>query len=199
MKWSPNRANVRSSSDGAATFTTDSNIDSKNPGAQPMSRNTSDTSDIKRAAGHVTADRAQNVKRILAQCEAIGWPFKKKLNLSNLNLRFEDIPTERICSRRIGRSLIRLSLRDNRLIAAIPEPLVTGLVRLRTLDVSNCNVKQLPVQWNLPSLKKLCLGRNKLTEFPNEVSLTKASVLHFCNQICSIIIAVAVITNTVIV
>jgi Leucine-rich repeat (LRR) protein len=115
-----------------------------------------------------SAERKRRVKKVLEQCEPVGWPFKKKLLLSNLDLRYDDIPTEWICSDKLGPLLYKLSLRGNPLISSVPNPLVTRLRGLRTLDLSNCNLRSLPDTWDLPSLKKLCLGRNKLGAFPNE-------------------------------
>ena len=114
---------------------------------------------------HHGETKARILKRLLEQCEAVAWPFKKKLVLSNMYLAFEDIPTERICSEKIRPLLIKLSLRGN-MISAVPDPLVLKLAALRSLNLSNCNLTELPAVWDLPSLKKLCLGRNSLEKFP---------------------------------
>ena len=109
--------------------------------------------------------KAHSLTRILEQCEAVAWPFKKKLVLSNMDLMFQDIPTERICSEKIRPLLIKLSLSGN-MISALPDPLVLKLNALRSLNLSNCNLTELPKVWDLPLLKKLCLGRNLLGNFP---------------------------------
>ena len=119
--------------------------------------------------GSVDVEKTRRVNRILEQCEAVGWPFRKKLILANLNLSFADIPIEGICSEKIGPFLYKLSLKGNS-IFAVPDSLVTRLTGLKTLDLSNCGLEELPDVWDLPSLKKLCLGRNKLTTFPADVS-----------------------------
>jgi len=117
--------------------------------------------------GSVDAEKTRRVSRMLEQCEAVGWPFRKKLILANLNLSFVDIPIEGICSEKIGPFLYKLSLRGNS-IFVVPHSLVTRLMGLKTLDLSNCGLEELPDVWDLPSLKKLCLGRNKLTTFPSD-------------------------------
>lgn len=120
--------------------------------------------------GPAYAQKMRRVKKVMDQCEAVGWPFRKKLVLSNLNLRYEDVPVERICADKLGPSLTKLSLVGNHFLHAVPDPLVVKLVGLKSLDLSKCNLRGLPEIWDLPLLKKLNLARNKLTEFPNEVS-----------------------------
>ena len=127
--------------------------------------------------GSVDAEKTRRVSRMLEQCEAVGWPFRKKLILANLNLSFVDIPIEGICSEKIGPFLYKLSLRGNS-IFVVPHSLVTRLMGLKTLDLSNCGLEELPDVWDLPSLKKLCLGRNKLTTFPSDVSESREIVLY---------------------
>jgi hypothetical protein len=136
------------------------------------------------------AEKMRRVKKVMEQCEAVGWPFRKKLILSNLNLRFEDVPVERICSDKLGPSMQKLSLVGNHFLCAVPDPLVVKLVGLRTLDLSKCNLRNLPEIWDLPLLKKLNLGRNKLSDFPNEVSLKRCKLDKFedLHQYLSVII-----------
>jgi Leucine-rich repeat (LRR) protein len=47
---------------------------------------------------------------------------------------------------------------------------VQYLPTLKHLDLSQCELHQLPDKWNLPQLKRLNLSHNRLTEFPEEVS-----------------------------
>lgn len=106
----------------------------------------------------------------LDQCEAIRFPFKKKLMLDNLNLTFSDVPVKDLCGTALGASLQKLSLDGNRL-GVIPPRLVVSLPALKTLSLSQCELHQLPEIFNLPRLTRLNLSHNRLTEFPEEVSL----------------------------
>jgi len=104
----------------------------------------------------------------LDQAEAVRFPFKKKLMLNNLNLTTTDIPMKDLCGTALGNSLHKLSLAGNRL-GAVPAKLVQSLPMLKTLDLSQCELHQLPDQWNLPKLTRLNLSHNRFTEFPEEV------------------------------
>jgi Leucine-rich repeat (LRR) protein len=106
----------------------------------------------------------------LDQCEALRFPFKKKLLLDNLNLSCSDIPMKDLCGTSLGNSLYKLSLSGNRL-GSIPPKLVMSLPVLRTLDLSQCELHQLPEHFNLPKLTQLNLSNNRFTEFPDEVCL----------------------------
>ena len=111
----------------------------------------------------------------LDQAEAVRFPFKKKLMLNHLGLSAVDIPMKDLCGTALGNSLHKLSLAGNRL-GAIPAKLVQSLPVLKTLDLSQCELHQLPDQWNLPKLTVLNLSHNRFTEFPEEVSRTFASL-----------------------
>lgn len=196
MKGSPKNINVpsdannrRGSSESASARTTSRNGDTTTRTRPPdalaggndnghsrikrlISNISNATNESARASGDapVDSEKARIIKRLLIQCEAVGWPFKKKLILANLNLAFEDIPIEGICSERLGPSLNKLSLWGN-CIEMLPDPLVLRLGGLRTLELGNCGLTHLPECWDLPSLKKLCLRRNKLVQFPHEEML----------------------------
>jgi len=115
------------------------------------------------------------VKLRLDQVEAVRFPFKKKLMLHNLNLTAADLPMEDLCHNTpLGKSLHKLSLAGNNQLGDVPAQLVQSLPVLQTLDLSQCELHQLPDRWNLPELKRLNLSHNRLTEFPEEVSC------HFC-------------------
>ena len=119
--------------------------------------------------------RRSKVNLRLDQVEAVRFPFKKKLMLNNLNLTAADIPMKDLCNNTpLGNSLYKLSLAGNRL-GAVPAKLVQSLPALRTLDLSQCELHQLPDQWNLPKLTRLNLSHNRFTEFPEEVRRC-----HFC-------------------
>jgi Leucine rich repeat len=105
----------------------------------------------------------------LDQCEAVRFPFKKKLLLDKLNLSSSDLPMKDLCGTSLGNSLYKLSLSGNRL-GSVPPKLVMSLPSLRTLDLSQCELHQLPEQFNLPKLTRLNLSNNRFTEFPDEVS-----------------------------
>ena len=114
--------------------------------------------------------RRRKVNLLIDQCESARFPFKKKLILSNMNLTVTDLPVNDVCSPSLCHSLHKLSLAGNRLVH-IPGDLVLQLTGLRTLDVSQCDLRVLPNNWNLPHLKRLDLSHNHLDEFPCEVRL----------------------------
>jgi NAD(P)-dependent dehydrogenase (short-subunit alcohol dehydrogenase family) len=115
-------------------------------------------------------DRAKTrrINRMLDQAETVRFPFKKKLTLENMNLLPADIPIKDLTSTSLGNSLRKLSLAGNRL-SSIPPTLVICLPALKHLDLSKCELYQLPNKWNLPQLKRLNLSHNRLSEFPDEV------------------------------
>eukprot|EP00980_Cylindrotheca_fusiformis_P020082 scaffold7161_cov133-Cylindrotheca_fusiformis.AAC.5 len=120
-------------------------------------------------------DEAYTFKRhkinlLLDACDSVRFPFKKKLILASLNLTAADIPIKDLYNTSLGNSLHKLSLAGNRL-STIPPKLVTCLPVLKTLDLSQCELHQLPERWNLPQLKRLNLSHNRLTDFPEETML----------------------------
>lgn len=123
--------------------------------------------------GNDTTVELTNTKRnkiniLLDQCETIRFPFKKKLMLNSLGLTAADVPVKDLYGTSLGNTLHKLSLAGNRL-SSIPPKLVTCLHNLKTLDLSQCELHQLPERWNLPQLKRLNLSHNRLTDFPEEV------------------------------
>jgi Leucine-rich repeat (LRR) protein len=117
---------------------------------------------------------ANNLKRrkinlLLDQCESVRF-LKKKLVLNNLGLSANDIPVADLCGTPLGNALHKLSLAGNRLVS-VPAKLVQSLPTLKHLDLSQCELHQLPDKWNLPQLKRLNLSHNRLTEFPEEVRI----------------------------
>jgi hypothetical protein len=123
---------------------------------------------------------ASNTKRrrinlMLDQCETVRFPFKKKLILENLNLSVSDIPVKDLFNTSLGNSLHKLSLAGNRLVV-IPPELVQCLPVLSNLDLSQCELCQLPDKWNLPKLKRLNLSHNRISDFPDEVRFANTSL-----------------------
>jgi Leucine-rich repeat (LRR) protein len=118
---------------------------------------------------HASDLMAHKINLLLDQCETVRFPFKKKLNLGSLDLTAAQIPVKDLYGTSLGNSLHKLSLNGNRL-SVIPPTLVTCLPVLKTLDLSQCELHQLPERWNLPQLKRLNLSHNRLTDFPEEVS-----------------------------
>ena len=112
--------------------------------------------------------KRQKINLILDACETVRFPFKKKLILNNMNLSAVDIPVKDLSGTSLGNSLHKLSLAGNRLLT-IPPKLVTCLPNLKHLDLSQCELHQLPERWKLPQLKRLVLSHNRLTDFPEEV------------------------------
>ena len=97
-------------------------------------------------------EKQRRVNLLMGQCENVRFPFKKKLILANMNLSYDEVPVEHICSDRLGVALYKLSLAGNP-IFALPEILIVKLNGLRILDLSQCELRTLPETWNLPSLK----------------------------------------------
>jgi hypothetical protein len=128
-------------------------------GVEPPADSKGESSNIKR----------HKINLLLDQCETVRFPFKKKLMLNNLHLTAADIPVKDLYGTSLGNSLHKLSLAGNRL-ATVPPKLVACLPVLKALDLSQCELHQLPEKWNLPQLKRLNLSHNRLTEFPEEVS-----------------------------
>ena len=116
--------------------------------------------------------KRRKVNLALDQCEAVRFPFKKKLILANLDLSAGDIPVKDLCGTALGNSLHKLSLAGNRL-GTVPPKLVQSLPLLKHLDLSQCELSQLPEKWNLPKLSRLILSHNGFTEFPEEVRYTE--------------------------
>ena len=116
-----------------------------------------------------TKIKRRKINLALDQCEAARFPFKKKLILSNMDLSAGDVPLKDLCGTSLGNSLHKLSLAGNRL-GTVPSKLVQSLPALRHLDLSQCELTQLPEKWYLPKLSRLNLNHNGLTEFPEEVS-----------------------------
>jgi Leucine-rich repeat (LRR) protein len=112
--------------------------------------------------------KCHKINLLLDQCETIRFPFKKKLMLNSLDLTAADIPVKDLYGTNLGNSLHKLSLAGNRL-STVPQRLVSCLPILKTLDLSQCELHQLPERWNLPQLKRLNLSHNRLTDFPEEV------------------------------
>jgi len=112
--------------------------------------------------------KRRKVNLALDQCESARFAFKKKLILQNMDLCAADIPVKDLNGTALGNSLVKLSLQGNRL-GTVPERLVQNLPVLKTLDLSQCELSQLPDKWNLPKLLKLNLSHNGFTEFLDEV------------------------------
>jgi hypothetical protein len=132
-------------------------------------------------------DKAKNVRRsstdnsllankialLLDACETIRFPFKKKLMLNSLHMTAADIPVKDLHGTVLGQSLYKLSLSGNRL-STIPRKLVACLPSLKSMDISQCELHQLPERWNLPQLRRLNLSHNRLSDFPEEVRSTRS-------------------------
>jgi hypothetical protein len=126
--------------------------------------------------------KRRRINLILDQCESVRFPFKKKLILANLDLAASDIPLKDLVNTSLGNSLYKLSLAGNRL-AAIPPDLVQCLPFLNHLDLSQCELHQLPDQWNLPKLKRLNLSHNRISDFPDKVRFNNVGL--FLNVVSS--------------
>lgn len=114
------------------------------------------------------------------------FPFQEKLMLNSHNLSAADIPLKDLFGTALGASLHKLSLQVNRL-GTVPVRLVNSLPMLRTLDLSQCELNQLPKKWNLPKLTHLYLNTNRLTDFPEEVSIALCA----CDQLMALCMLMA--------
>ncbi|KAG7343275.1 Miro domain containing protein [Nitzschia inconspicua] len=95
---------------------------------------------------------------------------KPKLVLSGLQLQENHIPLMELIGTPLGHNLQHLSLSKN-LFKSLPPSLVVSLPNLKSFDLSNCCISDLPQQWDLPKLKKLNLSNNRLKSFPGEQML----------------------------
>jgi len=111
--------------------------------------------------------KIRRINLLIDQVESARFPFKKKLILANMNLTSSDLPVDDICSQSICQSMNKLSLAGNRL-GHVPDKIVMELTGLRTLDLSQCDLRTLPEDWSLPHLKRLDLSHNRLVDFPDE-------------------------------
>lgn len=111
---------------------------------------------------------------LLDACETIRFPFKKKLILNALHMTAADIPVKDLYGTVLGQSLYKLSMSGNRL-STVPRKLVTCLPSLKSMDISQCELHQIPDKWNLPQLKRLNMSHNRLCDFPEEVRKAKES------------------------
>lgn len=85
-----------------------------------------------------------------------------------MNLSYDEIPVDQICSDKLAPQLYKISLAGNR-VYSIPEPLLVKLSGLRVLDFSQCDLQSIPEEWDLPSLKKLNLSHNRIAKCLSEV------------------------------
>lgn len=120
--------------------------------------------------------KRRKVNMALDQCEAVRFPFKKKLILEKLELTASDLPIKDLAGTSLGNSLHKLSLSGNRL-GTVPAKLIQSLPILKHLNLSQCDLSQLPDKWNLPKLTRLNLSHNGFTEFPEEVGFACACLI----------------------
>jgi len=111
--------------------------------------------------------KVRRINLLIDQVESALFPFKKKLILANMNLTASELPVDDICTPEMCHNMNKLSLSGNRL-GHVPERIVLELTGLRTLDLSQCDLRSLPPNWNLPFLKRLDLSHNRLVDFPDE-------------------------------
>ncbi|KAL3924001.1 MAG: hypothetical protein SGILL_001313 [Bacillariaceae sp.] len=161
---------VDASGGTAATATTTPNTTSSGV-FNPTSASQKNNADLK----------SHKINLLLDQCETVRFPFKKKLMLNALELTAADIPVKDLYRTNLGNSLHKLSLAGNRL-STVPPKLVVCLPVLKTLDLSQCELHQLPERWNLPQLKRLNLSHNRLTDFPEETMLEGLPELNELNM-----------------
>jgi Leucine-rich repeat (LRR) protein len=126
------------------------------------------TGTSRRASDAYTQQR--KIVAALAKCRnSICFLQRRKLWLERMNLTTNDLPMIHLVDTALGASLRGLFLTGNTELCYIPESLVQSLPVLQTLDVSHCNLSELPPVWDLPRLSVLNLSHNRLTEFPDDV------------------------------
>lgn len=86
-----------------------------------------------------------------------------------MNLTAKEIPCEYLCSPPLKEYLYILSLARNNLVTLPSEIVQRGLIGLETLNLQQCQLVDLPGEWDLPHLKRLDLSHNKMVEV-DEVS-----------------------------
>jgi Leucine-rich repeat (LRR) protein len=130
------------------------------------------TGRARRASDAFTLQR--KIMAALAKCHgnSIGFRQRRMLWLERMNLTTSDLPMIHLVDTALGATLRGLFLTGNEL-CYIPESLVQSLPVLQTLDLSHCNLSELPPVWDLPRLSVLNLSHNRLTEFPEDVRIVR--------------------------
>lgn len=129
--------------------------------------------------------KTRRINLMLDQAETVRFPFKKKLILENMGLVADDVPIKDLLNTSLGNSLHKLSLAGNKLVS-IPPQLVMCLPSLKHLDLSQCELYQLPRKWDLPQLKRLNLSHNRIYEFPDEVRFLISGCDLLARKICGL-------------
>lgn len=117
---------------------------------------------------YTETERRRRVQMCLDRCQSHHFPFQKQLLLEKLRLRQRDLPLTALVGTSLGKSLRKLSLSGNDL-SGIPDAMVNSFPRLTTLDLSQCDLTELPTEWDLPKLRRLNLSHNRIQNFPHEV------------------------------
>jgi Leucine Rich repeats (2 copies) len=131
------------------------------------------TGRARRASDAFTLQR--KIMAAVAKCHgnSIGFRQRRMLWLERMNLTTSDIPMIHLVDTALGATLRGLFLTGNSELCYIPESLVQSLPVLQTLDLSHCNLSELPPVWDLPRLSVLNLSHNRLTEFPEDVRIVR--------------------------
>lgn len=125
-----------------------------------------------RAQRETTAFHKQcKISAALDKCNTYCGKSSMKLCLEQMNLHAEDVPLEEMMGSSPHVSLYKALILANNPLGMIPLKLVHCLPSLKTLDLTNCRLKELPSSWDLPKLIELKLCRNQLCEFPENVSI----------------------------
>eukprot|EP00555_Chaetoceros_dichaeta_P012218 CAMPEP_0198264196 /NCGR_PEP_ID=MMETSP1447-20131203/14938_1 /TAXON_ID=420782 /ORGANISM="Chaetoceros dichaeta, Strain CCMP1751" /LENGTH=1385 /DNA_ID=CAMNT_0043953057 /DNA_START=109 /DNA_END=4263 /DNA_ORIENTATION=+ len=128
--------------------------------------------------------KSDRIKNLIDQCKL---NKQKKLILSNMEVSLKDISAKQLDIP----ILQKLGLSGNKLFE-IPRQMVMCLRGLRTLDVSQCNLRKIPEEWNLPNLRRLDLRYNELNVFPEEAVFKGIPKLRhldmYGNKVCEIIL-----------
>jgi Leucine Rich repeats (2 copies) len=127
-----------------------------------------------RRASDASATRQRKILAAVSHCRNSIWFLqRRKLWLERMNLTTSDLPMIHLVETALGATLRGLFLARNTELCYIPESLVQSLPALQTLDLSHCNLSELPLVWDLPRLSVLNLSHNRLTEFPEDVRITR--------------------------
>ena len=110
----------------------------------------------------------EKVRSLIELCEKSRWG-KRKLDLSNEDLDLDDINSKWLADNVTLQSMLQNLVLSGNIFEHFPERISMQFKSLKSLEVSQCHLKSLPMKWELPFLKYLDLSYNQLSEFPQQV------------------------------
>lgn len=110
----------------------------------------------------------EKVRSLVESCENSRWG-KPKLDLSNEDLTIDDISSKWLSDNVTLQSMLQNLVLSGNIFEHFPERISLQFKSLKSLELSQCHIKSLPMKWELPFLKYLDLSYNQLSEFPQQV------------------------------